>query len=90
MRALQLLKIECTLSEKHVNNLRAMVSSSTANALMVDNINLAINIPGLPANVAADAASLACSSISRAPPRHVFASQSKNTIGQNTKIPDFE
>ena len=89
MRALQLLKIQCTLSEKHVNNLRAMVSSSTANALMVNNVNLAINIPGLSATVAANAASLACLSISRASPHPVLAYQAENTIEQNTKIPDF-
>ena len=60
MGALQVLKTQCTLSEKHVNNLRTMVSSSTANTLMVNNVNLAINIPGLSANIAADVASLAC------------------------------
>ena len=75
MRTLQILKIQCTLSEKHVYNLSVMLSSSTANALLVNNANLAINIPGLSTTVAADAAALACSSISCASPHPVFASQ---------------
>ena len=66
-----------------------MVSSSTANALMVNNANLADKIPGLSATIAADAASLACSSISRASPHPVLASQAEDTIKKNTTIPPF-
>ena len=79
-----------TLAENHINNLRAMVNSSNTSALLVNNANLAYNFPYLSPSAAADAASIACSSISRNSPFSALASRAGKTIELNTPIPYFE
>ena len=90
MTALKDIKTYAALAEKRIRNLRAIVNSQTTNTLLVSNANLAFNIPGLSADAADDAASVACSSISRSSPFPTYDSQAKKTIELNTPIPPLE